>query len=133
MARAPKPLFLGRSSYRRRRLADAARALPVFGAILLILPLLWSDPTQGTGRVGFDLGYLLGLWLALILIAAVLAQGLVEDEVQDGEQGKALGDRADGRTVGWEAPAKDALSRQTPKNDTVEVAPPRAAQPPDEG
>lgn len=133
MARAPKPLFLGRSSYRWRRLADAARALPVFGAVLLVLPLLWSDPSPGTGRVGFDLGYLLGLWLGLILIAAVLAQGLVEGEAQDGGRGKDQADLGAERRAGWEAPAKDAPSRPSPKEDISEPAPVRAAQPPDGG
>ncbi len=34
------PEFLERSSYRLRRLMDAARLLPVFGLILLLLPLM---------------------------------------------------------------------------------------------
>ncbi len=37
------PLFLGRVSYRQRRLADAARLLPIFGAVLMGVPLLTPD------------------------------------------------------------------------------------------
>lgn len=74
MARAPKPLFLARSTYRRRRLADAARALPVFSALLLVLPLLWPP---GARTLAHDLGYLLVLWLAMIFASALLSRGLI--------------------------------------------------------
>lgn len=77
MARAPKPLFLARSTYRRRRLADAARALPVFSALLLVLPLLWPG---GAGALAYDLGYLLVLWLGMIFAAALLSRGLMQGE-----------------------------------------------------
>ncbi len=86
MARAPKPLFLARSSYRQRRLADAARAMPVFSAILLVLPLLWSAPAAGSSSLAADLGYLLVLWLAMIAVTALLAQGLSQGEVEQGSK-----------------------------------------------
>ena len=35
------PVFLERQSYRRRRLMDAARLLPVLGVLLFAVPLLW--------------------------------------------------------------------------------------------
>lgn len=85
MARVPKPLFLARSSYRQRRLADAARAMPVFSAILLMLPLLWSAPADGSGSLDTDLGYLLVLWLAMIVVTAILARGLAPDADGDGD------------------------------------------------
>lgn len=69
-----EPLFLARQNYRRRRLADAARGLPVFGAVLFMLPLL----SAGYGRndtVGWQV-YVFLIWLLLIVVAAVLARGV---------------------------------------------------------
>ncbi len=40
MRKPKRPLFLARAPYRRRRLRDAARLLPVVGGFLLLLPLL---------------------------------------------------------------------------------------------
>ncbi len=58
-----RPLFLARHGYRRRRIMDAARVLPVLGAFLFFVPLLWtgegggeaSDP-RGCGLPFRDLG-----------------------------------------------------------------------------
>ncbi|MFV0300391.1 MAG: hypothetical protein ACK5IP_05860, partial [Paracoccus sp. (in: a-proteobacteria)] len=36
-----QPLFLERASYRRRRLGDAARILPVLALVLLLMPVWW--------------------------------------------------------------------------------------------
>ena len=38
MRRPRAPLFLKRGSYRKRRLRDAARMLPILGALLLLVP-----------------------------------------------------------------------------------------------
>ena len=35
------PKFLARSSYRRRRIIDAARILPVLGLFIFLIPVLW--------------------------------------------------------------------------------------------
>lgn len=35
-------VFVERATYRRRRLGDAARFLPVLGAVVFAVPLLWS-------------------------------------------------------------------------------------------
>ena len=43
MKRPGLPLFLQRRPYRRRRKIDAARLLPVFGAFLLLLPMLQGN------------------------------------------------------------------------------------------
>ena len=77
-----RPVFLERSGYQRRRMADAAFLLPVFGALLLCAPLLWpSAPVDGTGEGTADAGsaismsgamlYMFGVWLFLILGAAL--------------------------------------------------------------
>ena len=66
------PLFLHRDTYRRRRVMDAARLLPAFGAALLLLPVLWDDShTTAAGAV-----YLFAAWACLILCAAILARRL---------------------------------------------------------
>ena len=65
------PVFLERQSYRRRRLMDAARLLPVLGALLFAVPLLWTgadsagsgDPTP-TSRA---ILYIFTAWALLIL------------------------------------------------------------------
>lgn len=74
-----RPVFLGRIPYRRRRLRDAARLVPVFGLVFLLLPLLWS-PAQGLRSVSRDLVYLFAVWVALIAVAAAFAPGLSRDE-----------------------------------------------------
>lgn len=50
----PPVVFLERQSYRRRRLMDAARLLPLFGVLLFSVPLLWpvADPTAALGADG---------------------------------------------------------------------------------
>lgn len=71
--RLPKqPLFLARTVYRKRRLRDAARMLPIFGFVLMMLPMLW--PHSGANWV-----YLFGIWVGLIASAAILAKGLGSD------------------------------------------------------
>ena len=72
------PLFLQRQRYQMRRLGDAARVLPVAGAVLIYVPLLWPlgeggdpVPTVGAGV------YLFAVWLVTILAAAALARPLM--------------------------------------------------------
>lgn len=82
--------FLDRKNYRQRRLRDAARVLPLFGMVLMFLPLMWSggDAQQRLTSTGFV--YLFGLWLVLIVLTAVL--GLVlrptESETDRTEAGR---------------------------------------------
>ncbi len=66
-------LFLERQSYRRRRLADAARLLPFLGAALLALPLLWPDETDGAEALPLSsaMFYIFACWGVLILISVV--------------------------------------------------------------
>lgn len=78
------PLFLARAVYRRRRLRDAARLLPLVGLLLMLLPGLGRE-TGGDAR---DAIYLFVLWAGLIAAAAVLAPGLSRTEAeQDAEAG----------------------------------------------
>jgi hypothetical protein len=67
------PLFLKRQSYRRRRLRDLSRLLPVIGAVLLLLPILWSPGTTARPDTAQDGIFLFVVWTGLVLVAALLA------------------------------------------------------------
>ena len=77
MRKPAEPLFLARQGYRRRRLGDASRLLPVLGAVLFVAPLVGTVPggrtTAGTGL------FLFAVWLALIVAAGVLGRALTRD------------------------------------------------------
>ena len=68
-----RPLFLERASFRRRRLGDAARVLPVLAAGLILVPVWWM-PAQ----VSFAAGavWLFGLWAGLIAAIWALHRAL---------------------------------------------------------
>lgn len=93
MPQTGQPLFLARRSYRRRRLMDAARLLPVLGLILILLPGLWhpaDTPAPDTGRGGL---YLFAVWIALIGAAFLISRGLAP--VLDAEEMPEGGHPAD--------------------------------------
>lgn len=72
-----KALFLERDSYRRRRLMDAARVLPVLGAALFLLPVLWPDADTTSAepvRTSNAVIYIFGSWLVLIGLALCLGR-----------------------------------------------------------
>lgn len=67
---AKGPMFLERQSYRRRRVMDAIRLLPMLGVVIWMVPLLWPV-TQGTQeglRTSVALQYLFGGWIVLVAI-----------------------------------------------------------------
>ncbi|GAB1363942.1 hypothetical protein MASR1M32_31780 [Rhodobacter sp.] len=76
MKRPRRPLFLARIPYRRRRLRDAARLLPVFGTFLFILPVLWSPAGEGQRLLSGDVVYFFLTQALLVLVAAAFAPGL---------------------------------------------------------
>lgn len=67
-----RPLFLARAVYRRRRLRDAARLLPILGLLLLMLPALGQE----SGDHRRYAVYLFATWAGLIAAASLLAPGL---------------------------------------------------------
>lgn len=76
MRRPRPPLFLERQNYRRRRVADAARLLPLLGALLFCLPLLWAPqktPAADTARGGL---FVFAVWAGLIFAAFLLSRRL---------------------------------------------------------
>jgi len=71
-----KPLFLARRPYRRRRVMDAARLLPLLGGFLFLLPMLWAPRPEHPRSTAGDGIYLFVVWGILIAIAALLAMRL---------------------------------------------------------
>lgn len=70
-----EPIFLERQSYRRRRLGDAAKLLPVVGAILLLMPILSGGVTRTSG----GLLYIFAVWAILIALIALVSRLLVQN------------------------------------------------------
>jgi len=81
MSRPPQPLFLARQSYRRRRLADAARLIPLLGTVLLLIPIFWSTGNSTSG----GLVYVFVAWGGLIAVIGLLARAL-NDIANDPDQ-----------------------------------------------
>ena len=67
-----------RQHYQTRRFGDAARILPVAGAVLIYVPLLWplGEGNDPVSTVGAGV-YLFLVWLMTILAAAALARPLM--------------------------------------------------------
>ncbi len=77
MSQRPRsPEFLERSTYRLRRLMDAARFLPVFGFILLLLPLMRDTDGTDVPRAAQEAVYLFLIWIGLVLAAFLMSLGL---------------------------------------------------------
>jgi hypothetical protein len=82
-ARATQAVFLERHSYRRRRLVDVARLLPLLGVALLLVPLMWmgaDDPAVLSGEaeavpMSKAILYIFAVWAALIVAAVLFGIG----------------------------------------------------------
>jgi len=83
MPRRGEPLFLERQNYRRRRMMDLARLLPVLGLFAFMLPLLGGP--EGMSRTAANLVYFFLAWFGLIVMAWVLARRLSHEGL-DGEE-----------------------------------------------
>jgi len=92
MAERRTPVFLARRSYRRRRLIDMARLLPVVGAVLFLVPLLWeSGATGATRALAQRAVYLFAVWFALVAAAAALSRALTPEDLDDPGAGGGAG------------------------------------------
>jgi len=113
MARAAPPVFLARAHYRRRRLLDALWLVPVLGAVLFAVPLLWPvDERVGVAPVsnGTALVYLFGVWAVLIVLGAALSAAARRGSEREG------GDTPD-------ADAADAQGGSRPPTDPADTDP----------
>lgn len=72
--------FLERKSYRQRRYRDGARVIPLFGAVLMMLPLMWP---RGESLTSSGMIYLFGLWFVLVILAFVLSRVLRFETAED--------------------------------------------------
>ncbi|RME17583.1 MAG: hypothetical protein D6801_03075, partial [Alphaproteobacteria bacterium] len=73
MDKPREPMFLERESYRRRRLVDAMRLLPVVGMIFFLIPLLGASGTAPRPTAQGAI-YVFSVWLGLIVAAALFAR-----------------------------------------------------------
>ena len=88
MSRKALPVFVQRRIYRRRRMADAVRMLPVLGAILIAIPMFWQDAAQET-RTTVVMVYVFLVWVGLAGLAAVLARSLGPEKTDDTDPSEA--------------------------------------------
>lgn len=74
-------VFLERQAYQRRRMRDLARAVPILGAVLLFIPLLWTNAApDGSGVTTSQvLVYLFVVWTGLIGLAAIISRAVKSD------------------------------------------------------
>ena len=84
-----KSVFVAKRTYQGRRLADAARLMPVLGIGLFSLPIMWKGATlaDGSRTVGVML-YLFLAWVFLAGATAVISKRLKsqDDQAQDERQ-----------------------------------------------
>ncbi|MCP4821681.1 MAG: hypothetical protein GY883_21060 [Shimia sp.] len=86
MSKQPKQVFLERQTYRRRRLIDFVRMVPVIGAILWAVPLLWSTDDGHSIATSKAVVYVFVVWLALVLLGGVLAWALRDSKDSSDEE-----------------------------------------------
>lgn len=72
-------VFLARNAYHKRRMRDLARAVPLFGAVLLSFPLLWPRGEGGAANSGAVV-YIFVVWIVLILAAAGISRAVKSDD-----------------------------------------------------
>lgn len=94
LSRRAKRLFLERQSYRRNRLRDGARLLPVLGALLFFAPVFALTPTGlvAGGMAGWIL-YFFGVWLFVIALTFLLSRALAR--LDDDDRAQAARGRGD--------------------------------------
>lgn len=73
-------VFLERQTYRRRRLIDWIKILPLIGMVLWLVPLLW--PTEGEDQVSSAdaIIYIFVIWFILVVAKALSARALKSAE-----------------------------------------------------
>lgn len=83
MSDTRRPVFLERDLYRRRRVIDAAKLLPICGIVLFLFPVLTLDDRQPDQiATASRLIYFFSVWFFLIAVAFVLSRW-VRPEVND--------------------------------------------------
>lgn len=83
MSERSRAVFLERQSYRRRRLIDTIRVVPVVGLLMWFVPLLWRTGAAQTVTTADALIYIFAVWLFLIIVTAVLASKSKSTEIDE--------------------------------------------------
>ncbi|MDC0660271.1 hypothetical protein N6L27_19890 [Leisingera sp. SS27] len=94
-----------RQTYRRRRLMDISRLLPLIGALLLALPLLWPEASaHPAARGGVSMSsaiiYVFSVWIALIaacFVFSLAVQRWADHWTGGGADGGSAASRPSGR------------------------------------
>ena len=90
-------VFLERRTYRKNRLQDAARLLPVLGMILFFGPVFIIEDTNGEAGAGMGawLVYCFVVWVGLIAVTALVNRVLAASDGQPVDQraGRDPGER----------------------------------------
>ncbi|QFT96462.1 hypothetical protein FIU85_04035 [Roseovarius sp. THAF8] len=81
MSRDGGPIFLARRAYFQRRMMDAARLLPVLGAGMFVLPLLWKSG-EGARTVAV-MFYIFLCWVLLIGLGWIVSRRLSPADAPD--------------------------------------------------
>ncbi len=81
-------LFLERRSYRRRRMMDVVRVLPLLCSVLwLVVPTMWPNSTEGVSEIETSLStaiwYLIAVWVLGICATFALWRRIRNDEHED--------------------------------------------------
>lgn len=76
----PPRLFLGRAAYRRRRLAEATRLVPVLFALAALVPPIWLPQYFSYARGAV---WLAGAWALAIIATALLHHALGRPSAED--------------------------------------------------
>ena len=77
MSRDTRQVFVEKRTYRQRRMADAARLLPILGGGLFMLPLLWKgNPEEAGTRTVSVMLYLFLAWFFLAGASAIISRRL---------------------------------------------------------
>lgn len=79
MSEIEKHAFLAKGPYRQRRLKDLAKSLPIIGAILILIPLLWPDGDRASGAMI----YIFAIWGAMIIVAGILSIAIREPKDEE--------------------------------------------------
>lgn len=85
------PIFLARRAYRQRRLADAARFLPVLGVVLFAMPLIWSPQSTPEPDTVPGARWLFSSWAVLIVLSLIISRRLAREGI-DGAGDDGTGD-----------------------------------------
>ncbi|MEM6481920.1 MAG: hypothetical protein AAF922_14960 [Pseudomonadota bacterium] len=99
MSTEPAPLFVGRRDYYLRRMADAARLLPILGVGLFMFPLFWIAPETVSSEIGGPddrsvrtvavMVYLFVVWIVLAAVSGLISRKLGDESHM--QQSRGLG------------------------------------------